>query len=102
MLVDLGRNDLGRICKRGTVKVGEFMVIEKYSHVMHIVSDCVGVLEKGKDAFDVLYASFPAGTVAGAPPSALSAVAPYPTRSTTTNEPVTSWTCPPVPARPAV
>ena len=67
MLVDLGRNDLGRICKTGTVKVGEFMIIEKYSHVMHIVSDCAGALKRGKDSFDVLRASFPAGTVAGAP-----------------------------------
>ncbi len=67
MLVDLSRNDLGRICKTGTVKVAEFMAIEKYSHVMHIVSDCVGILKKGKDSFDVLRASFPAGTVAGAP-----------------------------------
>ncbi len=67
MLVDLGRNDLGRICKSGTVKIAEFMVIEKYSHVMHIVSDCVGSIQKNKDSFDVLKASFPAGTVAGAP-----------------------------------
>lgn len=67
MLVDLGRNDLGRVCKTGTVKLSEFMVIEKYSHVMHIVSDCTGVLKKGKDSFDVLRACFPAGTVAGAP-----------------------------------
>lgn len=67
MLVDLGRNDLGRVCKTGTVKVREFMIIEKYSHVMHIVSDCVGRLKKGKDVFDVLGASFPAGTVTGAP-----------------------------------
>lgn len=67
MLVDLGRNDLGRVCKTGTVKVDEFMIIEKYSHVMHIVSDCIGLLKKGKDSFDVLRASFPAGTVAGAP-----------------------------------
>ncbi|UCH11844.1 MAG: anthranilate synthase component I [Candidatus Omnitrophota bacterium] len=67
MLVDLARNDLGRACKTGTIKIGEFMVIEKYSHVMHIVSDCAGTLEKGKDSFDVLRASFPAGTVTGAP-----------------------------------
>lgn len=67
MLVDLGRNDVGRVCRYGTVRVGELMVIEKYSHVMHIVSDVTGVLEEGKDAFDVLRAAFPAGTVTGAP-----------------------------------
>jgi anthranilate synthase component 1 len=67
MLVDLGRNDLGRVCKFGSVHVSELMVIEKYSHVMHIVSDVVGELEKGVNAFDVLKASFPAGTVTGAP-----------------------------------
>ena len=67
MLVDLGRNDLGRVCKSGTVKINEFMIVEKYSQVMHIVSDCSGTLEKGKDSFDVLKASFPAGTVSGAP-----------------------------------
>jgi anthranilate synthase component 1 len=67
MLVDLGRNDLGRVCKFGSVHVSELMVIEKYSHVMHIVSDVTGSLEEGVDAFDVLKASFPAGTVTGAP-----------------------------------
>ncbi len=67
MLVDLGRNDLGRICKKGTVKLSEFMSIEKYSHVMHIVSNVTGKLQHGKDAFDVLQAAFPAGTVTGAP-----------------------------------
>jgi len=67
MLVDLGRNDLGRVCKIGTVKLSEFMVVEKYSHVMHIVSDCIGSIKKDKDSFDVLAASFPAGTVTGAP-----------------------------------
>ncbi len=67
MLVDLGRNDLGRVCKQGTVKMTEFMGIEKYSHVMHIVSDVEGQLQPGKDALDVLQASFPAGTVSGAP-----------------------------------
>jgi len=67
MLVDLGRNDLGRVCEKGTVKVSEFMTIEKYSHVMHIVSNVKGKLKKGKDVFDVLQASFPAGTVSGAP-----------------------------------
>jgi len=67
MLVDLGRNDVGRVAKTGTVKVKELMVIEKYSHVMHIVSDVVGELAEGKDAYDVLRACFPAGTVSGAP-----------------------------------
>ncbi len=67
MLVDLGRNDVGRVCERGTVRVTEQMVIERYSHVMHIVSNVVGNLACGKDAFDVLRATFPAGTVSGAP-----------------------------------
>jgi anthranilate synthase component 1 len=67
MLIDLGRNDLGRVCDHGTVKVDEMMVIERYSHVMHIVSNVVGQLAKGKDAFDLLQACFPAGTVTGAP-----------------------------------
>ncbi|MFH1577110.1 MAG: anthranilate synthase component I [Candidatus Margulisiibacteriota bacterium] len=67
MLVDLGRNDLGRVCDYGTVKVSEEMVIEKYSHVMHIVSNIVGRLKKDKDAVDLLTATFPAGTVSGAP-----------------------------------
>ncbi|OIP64313.1 MAG: anthranilate synthase component I [Nitrospirae bacterium CG_4_9_14_3_um_filter_53_35] len=67
MLVDLGRNDVGRVSKAGSVKVPELMVIEKYSHVMHIVSDVTGELEAGKDAYDVLRACFPAGTVSGAP-----------------------------------
>ncbi len=67
MLVDLGRNDVGRVCERGTVRVTEQMVIERYSHVMHIVSNVVGELAEGKDAFDVLRAAFPAGTVSGAP-----------------------------------
>jgi len=67
MLVDLGRNDLGRVCRYGTVKVDEFMAIEKYSHVMHIVSTVSGLLRDDKDQFDVLAACFPAGTVTGAP-----------------------------------
>jgi len=67
MLVDLGRNDVGRVCEYGSVKVDELMVIEKYSHVMHIVSNVVGKLRKDKDAFDVLRACLPAGTVSGAP-----------------------------------
>lgn len=67
MLVDLGRNDVGRVSKLGSVKVDELMVIERYSHVMHIVSHVTGILEQGKDMFDVLNACFPAGTVSGAP-----------------------------------
>jgi len=67
MLVDLGRNDLGRVCSPGSVFVKELMVIEKYSHVMHIVSEVEGDLGKGKDVWDLLIASFPAGTVSGAP-----------------------------------
>ena len=67
MLVDLGRNDIGRVCEPGTVKVSEFMFVEKYSHVMHIVSNCKGRLSKKCDAYDVLQAGFPAGTVSGAP-----------------------------------
>ena len=67
MLVDLGRNDVGRVCEYGSVKVDELMVIEKYSHVMHIVSNVVGKLRPDRDAFDVLRACLPAGTVSGAP-----------------------------------
>lgn len=67
MLVDLARNDLGRVCAYGTVRVPELMVIERYSHVMHIVSDVVGQLAPEHDAFDVMRATFPAGTVSGAP-----------------------------------
>ena len=67
MLVDLARNDVGRVAKVGTVKVNELMVIERYSHVMHIVSNVMGKLGEDKDAFDVLKACFPAGTVSGAP-----------------------------------
>lgn len=67
MLVDLGRNDIGRVCSYNSVKVSELMTIEKYSHVMHIVSDVSGRLKDNKDAFDVIRATFPAGTVTGAP-----------------------------------
>jgi anthranilate synthase component 1 len=67
MLVDLGRNDLGRVCRAGTVQVTELMVIEKYSHVMHIVSEVEGLLTEDHDIWDLLMASFPAGTVSGAP-----------------------------------
>lgn len=67
MLVDLGRNDLGRVCEYGSVRVTELMVVERYSHVMHIVSDVEGTLAQGHDAVDVVRATFPAGTVSGAP-----------------------------------
>jgi anthranilate synthase component 1 len=67
MLVDLGRNDLGRVCRFGTVTVGELMAVERYSHVMHLVSSVTGELAPGKDALDALVATFPAGTLSGAP-----------------------------------
>jgi anthranilate synthase component 1 len=67
MLVDLGRNDLGRIAEPGSVQVTEYMVIERYSHVMHIVSNVEGLARKGVDAYDVVRATFPAGTLSGAP-----------------------------------
>jgi len=67
MLVDLGRNDLGRVCDYGTVKVERMMYIERYSHVMHIVSEVNGKIRAGMDAFDLLRATFPAGTLSGAP-----------------------------------
>ena len=67
MLIDLGRNDVGRICETGSVKVTEEMVVERYSHVMHIVSNVTGRLSPGLSAMDALRATFPAGTVSGAP-----------------------------------
>ena len=67
MLIDLGRNDVGRVAEIGSVKVTDQMVIERYSHVMHIVSNVAGRLRPGLDAFDALRATFPAGTVSGAP-----------------------------------
>ena len=67
MLVDLERNDLGRVCGYRSVKVGEFMTLERYSHVVHIVSKVMGDLKKGKDAFDVIRAMFPGGTITGCP-----------------------------------
>ncbi len=67
MLVDLGRNDLGRVCRSGTVRVESFMEVERYSHVMHMVSSVSGELEQGVGAMDALRAVFPAGTVSGAP-----------------------------------
>jgi anthranilate synthase component I len=67
MLVDLGRNDLSRVCRAGTVRVARFMEAERYSHVTHLVSEVAGELRDGIGAFDVLRATFPAGTVSGAP-----------------------------------
>ncbi len=67
MLVDLGRNDLGRVCQSGTVRVVQFGAIERFSHVMHIVSTVVGAVREGLDAVDVLAACYPAGTLSGAP-----------------------------------
>ena len=67
MLIDLGRNDAGRVSEIGTVELTDKMIIERYSHVMHIVSNVTGNLQEGKNAFDVLAATFPAGTVSGAP-----------------------------------
>jgi anthranilate synthase component I len=67
MLVDLGRNDLGRVCRTGTVEVSELMVVERYSHVMHIVSNVRGELAADRSAFDVFRSAFPAGTLSGAP-----------------------------------
>ncbi len=67
MLVDLGRNDLGRIAEYGSVKVDRLMAVEKYSHVQHLVSNLSAKLADGRDSFDALSACFPAGTVSGAP-----------------------------------
>ena len=67
MLVDLARNDIGRVCRPGSVHVPEYRIIERYSHVMHIVSQVEGRLAEGKDAYDLMRATFPAGTVSGAP-----------------------------------
>ena len=67
MLVDLARNDIGRVCDFGSVKVDEFMTIERYSHVMHIVSNVTGQLQEAHNAYDLMRATFPAGTVSGAP-----------------------------------
>ena len=67
MLVDLGRNDVSRVAETGSVKVTELMKVERYSHVMHIVSNIRGSLASGKNGFDVFRAAFPAGTVSGAP-----------------------------------
>ena len=67
MLVDLGRNDLGRVCRFNSISVSDFARVDRYSHVMHLVSSVKGKLKSGKDAFDLLRATFPAGTVTGAP-----------------------------------
>jgi anthranilate synthase component 1 len=67
MLIDLGRNDVGRVARIGSVRVTDRMIVERYSHVMHIVSNVVGELRDGMTAIDVLRATFPAGTVSGAP-----------------------------------
>jgi len=67
MLVDLGRNDVGRVAQSGTVKVTDMMRVERYSHVMHLVSDVEAIIEEGKDAFDLFRATFTAGTMTGAP-----------------------------------
>ena len=67
MLVDLGRNDLGRVCKTGTVNVDRYACVERYSHVMHLVSTVTGRLADAMDGFDLLEATFPAGTLSGAP-----------------------------------
>ena len=67
MLVDLARNDIGRVCTYGSVKVQEMMITERYSHVMHIVSQVEGQLSEGHNAFDLMRTTFPAGTLSGAP-----------------------------------
>ena len=67
MLVDLERNDLGRVCRYGSVRADEFMVVERYSHVSHIVSNITGELRDGLDGFDVIRAVFPGGTITGVP-----------------------------------
>ncbi len=67
MLVDLHRNDIGRVCEPGSVQVDELMTVERYSHVMHLVSNVRGRLRENKDQFDLLRATFPAGTLTGAP-----------------------------------
>jgi anthranilate synthase component 1 len=67
MLVDLARNDIGRVCSYGSISVPDFMSVERYSHVMHIVSQVEGRIAQGRNAFDLMRATFPAGTVSGAP-----------------------------------
>jgi anthranilate synthase component 1 len=67
MLVDLARNDIGRVCQYGTIQVPDYMTIERYSHVMHIVSQVVGTIRPECSAYDLMRATFPAGTLSGAP-----------------------------------
>jgi anthranilate synthase component 1 len=67
MLVDLARNDIGRVCQFGTIHVPDYMTIERYSHVMHIVSQVVGTIREACNAYDLMRATFPAGTLSGAP-----------------------------------
>src|SRR6185436_12113896 len=67
MLIDLARNDIGRVVRFGSLQIDEMMTLERYSHVMHLTSQCSGDLADGKNAVDVLRATFPAGTVSGAP-----------------------------------
>ena len=67
MLIDLARNDIGRVCQFGSVTVPDYMIIERYSHVMHIVSQVEGKIASDRNAFDLMRATFPAGTVSGAP-----------------------------------
>ena len=67
MLVDLARNDIGRVCQYGTVEVPDYMIVERYSHVMHIVSQVTGRIQPEKNAYDLMRATFPAGTLSGAP-----------------------------------
>ena len=67
MLLDLGRNDVGRVCDFGSIEINDKMIIEKYSHVMHIVSNVKGDLSEQYNSIDALISSFPAGTVSGAP-----------------------------------
>jgi anthranilate synthase component 1 len=67
MLVDLARNDLGRVCAPGSVGVVDFMSVERYSHIMHMVSTVTGTIAEGRTAYDVLASTFPAGTLSGAP-----------------------------------
>jgi anthranilate synthase component 1 len=67
MLVDLARNDIGRVCRFGSISVPEFMIVERFSHVMHLVSQVEGTIAPDRTAFDLMRATFPAGTVTGAP-----------------------------------
>lgn len=103
MLVDLGRNDLGRVCEPGSVEVVDFMSVERYSHVMHIVSTVTGKVAEGRTAFDVLTACFPAGTLSGAPkPRAMQIIDELePSRRGCTAAASATWTSPATPTRPS-